>query len=102
VVPQVPQLLSSVCMFVHVPAQLVNGAWQVHPPLTQRRLPPQAAPQNAQFSLLLDRSAQTAPRPTPHWVAGVHEMTHAPFEHKGSAAGHALPHVPQLALSDVK
>lgn len=102
VVPQVPQLLLSVCRLVHVPAQFVNGASQLHDPFSQSRLPPQAAPQNAQFSLLLVKSAQTAPRPTPHCEAGVHEMTHAPFEQSGDAAPHAVPHAPQLALSDVR
>jgi hypothetical protein len=102
VVPQVPQLLLSVCRFVHVPAQFVNGASQSHVPPSQSRLPPQAAPQNEQFSLLLVKSAHTAPRPTPHWVAGVQEMTHDPFEQSGAAAGHAVAHAPQFALSDVR
>jgi hypothetical protein len=98
----VPQLLLSVWRFVHVPAQLVKGASQEHAPFAQRRLPPQAAPQNAQFSLLLVKSAQSAPRPTPHCVAGVQEMTHDPFEQSGAAAPHAAPHAPQFALSDVR
>lgn len=101
-VPQVPQLLLSVCRLVHVPAQFVNGASQAHTPFWQRRFPPHAAPQNAQLSLLLVKSAQTAPRPTPHWVAGVQEITHVPSEHKGDVAGQALPHPPQFALSDVR
>jgi hypothetical protein len=102
VVPQTPQLVLSVSRFAQVPAQFVNGASHAHTPSTQSRLPPQAAPQKLQLSLLFARSAHTAPRPAPHWVAGVHEITHAPFEHKGVMAGHALPQAPQLALFDVR
>src|SRR5258708_39000754 len=88
---------------LHVPAQSVNGDAQTQTLPLHVRLPPQAAPQKPQFTLLVARSAQTAPRPAPHWVdGGTHVMTHVPPEHKGSPAGQALPHVPQFVALDAR
>ena len=102
-VPQVPQLPLSVWRLVHVPAQSVKGAAQVHAPPLHVRLPPHAAPQKLQLTLLEARLAQVAPRPAPHWVeGGTHEMTQVPSEQSGLPAGHALPHAPQLALFETR
>jgi len=87
VVPQAPQLALSVWRFVQVPAQFVKGASQVHCPPLHWRLPPHVAPQNMQFVLLLERSAQIRARPFPQGVVGgTQEMTQAPSEHRGAEA----------------
>ena len=103
VVPHVPQLLLSVCRFVHVPAQSVNGAAHTHELFEHVRLPPHVAMQLPQLTLFVDRFEQVAARPTPHWVVGgTQETTHVPSEQSGAVAGHALPHAPQFALFAVR
>jgi hypothetical protein len=98
-VPHTPQFRRSACRYTQVPAQFVNGDEQTHLPPAHVKLPGQATPQKLQLLLLVDRSAHVVPQsevPERHWA------THWPLEQYGVVAGQALPHTPQLALSDVR
>jgi hypothetical protein len=58
-VPQVPQLLPSVCVFEHVPPQLVGVSFEhTHRPPEHTRLLPQVTEHMPQLLLSVLRSAQ--------------------------------------------
>ena len=98
-VPQVPQLLISVCMSTQVPLHVVWPEGQVagvQTPNLQYALVAQAFPQPPQ---LLGSFAGSTQLP-PHMISGApHVLTQVPPE-QAVPPGQALPHPPQLRLSD--
>ncbi len=85
-VPQVPQLVASVCVFEQVPAQFVVPLGHPHWPALHTRLLPQICEQRPQFCLLFCRSTHWFP----HCVKPDAEQRTAqvPSLQMGSVVGH--------------
>jgi hypothetical protein len=82
-----------------LPPQLVWFAAQPQTPATQLKPAPQALPHMPQFSGSVWNEAAST-QPVPHCMSPAgHIATHAELEHRGVAAGQALPQSPQLAPS---
>ena len=97
IVPQLPQLFPSVCVFEHVPPQLVGVELeQTQLPFWHTRLLPQVTEHMPQLALSVFRSAQ----PLPHAVypdAQLAELlTHVPAPLHLSPFVQMVPQLPQF------
>jgi hypothetical protein len=102
-VPQVPQLLPSVCVFEQVPAQLVGVALeQAQFPFEQTRLLPQVTEHMPQLLLSVLRSAQLLPQAVYPEAQLAELVTHVPAPLHLSPMPHLVPQPPQFWLLSFK
>jgi hypothetical protein len=102
-VPQLPQLFPSVCVFEQVPAQFVGVALEhTQLPLEHTRLLPQETEHIPQLLLSVLRLAQALPHDVYPDAQLLEVLTHLPAPLHFSPLAQIVPQPPQLVLLSVK